>query len=664
MGSPRMRRLPAVASVVAAVLLGPRLSAQGATEWPVTEGAPGGGRYSPLNQIDRTNVRGLRVAWTYRHGDVRSGGRLPSGGYQGTAFEATPIVVDGRLIFSTPFNRVIALDPESGRELWVFDPKLDRGRRFANLMLSRGVAYWRGGRSSDPCPERVFLATLDARLIALDAETGCPCPDFGRGGTVDLLDGIEHLADPWEYNVTSPATVVGDAVVVGSSIADIVRRIQPSGAVRAYDARTGHQLWQFNTIPQASEFGVETWGRGSWRETGGANVWSTMTVDLERELVFLPVSSAGPDFFGGDRPGPNLFANSVVAVEARTGRRVWHFQATHHDLWDNDVAAPPVLVTLRRGGRAFAALAVLTKTGFLFVLDRESGAPLFPIEERPVPASDVAREEAWPTQPFPVRPPPLVPQRLTEADLWAPDAEGLERCRQLFRSLRHDGPFTPPSERGSLLYPGNAGGVTWSGGAYDSTSGMLYVPVNNWAMAIRLEPLPDDNLQRTDGLVLRPSWSALRWLLRGTGTGLRFRMIRTGFAHRGLPCHRPPWGEIVAVDLARGEVRWRVPLGRTPEGIAGLPNVGALLVTGGGLVFAGGTTDRMLRAFDAGTGAEVAAFPLPAGLHSGPITYAVRNRQYLVVTPGGHRNLRSRLGDYVVAYALPPGSRPSWSRPR
>ncbi len=642
-----------IASAVAAALLAPPLLAQETTEWPVTEGAPGGGRYSPLSDIDRTNVHELRVAWTYRHGDVRSGGRLPSGGFQGTAFEATPIVVDGRLIFSTPFNRVIALDPETGRELWVFDPKLDRGRRFANLMISRGVAYWRGGQISHPCPQRVFLATLDARLIALDAETGRPCSDFGQRGRVNLLDGIEHLVDAWEYNVTSPPTVVGDVVIVGSSIADIVRRVQPSGAVRAYHARTGRLLWRFNTIPQPSEFGVETWERESWRETGGANVWSTMTTDLERGLVFLPVSSAGPDFFGGDRPGMNLFANSVVALDARTGRRVWHFQAEHHDLWDNDVAAPPVLVTLRRDGRASAAVAVLTKTGFLFVLDRETGMPLFPIEERPVPASEVPGEEAWPTQPFPVRPPPLVPQQLTEADLWAPDAEGLERCRQLFRSLRHDGPFTPPSERGSLLYPGNAGGVNWSGGAYDSTTGRLYVAVNNWAMTIRLERLPDDNMGRTDGLVLRTSWSALRWLLRGTGTGLRYRMIRKEFAHRDLPCHRPPWGEIVAVDLNAGEIGWRTPLGRTTDGIAGLPNAGPLLVTAGGLIFAGGAIDRRLRAFDAATGAEVAAFILPAGLHAGPITYAVRNRQYVVVAPGGHRNLGSRLGDYVMAYALP-----------
>jgi quinoprotein glucose dehydrogenase len=399
-----------IVSAVAAVLLARPLLAQDATEWPVTGGAPGGGRFSPLSHIDRTNVHQLRLAWTYRHGDVRSGGPLPSGGFQGTAFEATPIVVDGRLIISTPFNRVIALDPETGRELWTFDPKLDRGRRFANLMISRGVAHWRRGPISGPCPKRVFLGTLDARLIALDAETGRPCPDFGQAGTVDLLDGIEHLADAWEYNVTSPPTVVGNIVLVGSSIADVVRRVQPSGAVRAYDARTGRLLWRFNTIPQAGEFGRETWERESWRGTGGANVWSTMTVDLERGLVFLPVSSAGPDFFGGDRPGMNLFANSVVALDARTGRRVWHFQAGHHDLWDNDPAAPPLLVTLRRDGRALEAVAVLTKTGFLFVLDRESGAPLFPIEERPAPASDVPGEKTWPTQPFPVRPPPLVPQ--------------------------------------------------------------------------------------------------------------------------------------------------------------------------------------------------------------------------------------------------------------
>src|SRR5262245_20858418 len=265
--------------------------------WPITGGDPGGMRYSPLADIHRGNVAKLHVTWTYRHGDYRSG--WPEKAVRGTSFEATPVLVEGRLIFTTPYNRVIALDPETGAEQWAFDPKIDKDRRFANMMINRGVAYWRDATAQGTCSSRAFLATLDARLVALDVASGKPCPDFGSGGIVNLLDGIEPLVDPWEYNVTSPPTIVGDVVIVGSSIADMIRRIQPPGAVRAYDARTGALIWRFNTIPHVGEDGVETWEQESWQQTGGANVWSTMTADLERGLVFLPVTTAGPDFFGG-----------------------------------------------------------------------------------------------------------------------------------------------------------------------------------------------------------------------------------------------------------------------------------------------------------------------------------------------------------------------------
>src|SRR5215813_3179486 len=290
----------------------------GPTSWPVTGGDAGGTRYSPLTDIHRGNVQQLRVAWTYRHGDYRSGGLFPDYVNKGTAFEGTPIVVEGRLIFTTPYNRVIALDPERGTELWQFDPKIDVGRRFANMLINRGVAYWRDRGTDGSCASRVFLATLDARLIALDAASGKPCTGFGHGGTVNLLDGIAPVVDPWEYNVTSPPTVAGDLVVVGSSIADLIRRIEPPGTVRAFDARTGTLAWRFHTIPQAGEPGVETWENDGWKHTGGANVWSTITADLGRGLVFLPVSSAGPDFYGGDRLGANLFADSVVALRTAT----------------------------------------------------------------------------------------------------------------------------------------------------------------------------------------------------------------------------------------------------------------------------------------------------------------------------------------------------------
>jgi quinoprotein glucose dehydrogenase len=611
-------------------------------------------RHSPLGQIDRSNVAGLEVAWTYRHGDFRSGGIFPDHVTKGTAFEATPIVVENRLVFSTPFNRVIALDPETGAELWAFDPKIDKGRRFGNMMINRGVAYWHGA-DSGPCSSRVFLGTLDARLISLDLISGRRCSEFGSHGEVNLLEGIENVVDPWEYNVTSPPTVVGDVVVVGSSIADIVRRIQPSGAVRAFDARSGELLWRFDPVPRQGEFGVETWENDSWRESGGANVWSTITADLERGLVFLPVSAAGPDFYGADRLGANLFTDSVVALDARTGKRVWHFQTVHHDLWDYDVAAPPSLVRVRRAEHEVDAVAVVTKTGFVFVLDRETGAPLFPIEERAVPSSDVPGEIAWPTQPYPTKPPALVPQELGESDLWGADAGHLAKCREILLGLRNDGLFTPPSEHGSIIYPYTAGGANWSGAAFDPASRLLFVPVNNLVHTIRLDRLRESNFPDTGGSVMQGGFSGLWWLLTGRGTGLRYFMDRQLFAVGEVPCNAPPWGWLVAVDLDGGEIRWRAPIGKDENGVEGLPNFGPPLATAGGLVFHGGGRDLHLYARDSATGDIIASFPLPAGLHGGPISYqtARSHKQFLVVAPGGHVGLGTKLGDYVIAYALP-----------
>jgi quinoprotein glucose dehydrogenase len=627
-------------------------------DWPVTGGDAGGSRFSPLADIDRGNVSKLRVAWTYRHGDLYDGGWLPHYRNKGTAFESTPIVVDGRLIFTTPFNRVIALDPETGAELWTFDPKIDRDRIFANMMINRGVAHWRApaGEADAACATRVFLATLDARLIALDAASGRPCADFGSGGTVNLLEGIEPVVDPWEYNVTSPPTVVGDAVVTGSSIADLIRRREPPGHVRAFDARSGRLLWTFHTIPREGEAGVETWEDESWRTTGTANVWSTITADLERGLAFLPVSTAGPDHFGGDRRGANLFADSVVALRAHTGERVWHFQTVHHDLWDYDLAAPPNLVRVRHAEREIDAVAQATKTGFVFLLDRETGEPLFPVEEKPVPASDVPGEQAWSTQPIPTRPPPLVPQRLDDAGLWSKAARHVERCRARLSELRNDGLFTPPSLRGSIVHPFTAGGANWSGGSFDPASHLLYVPVNNDVHVVRLKPLPGSYEANPDGVVLHSTLRAAWWFLTGRGTDLRYHVERNTLRVDDLPCQAPPWGSLVAVDLDRGSIRWSVPAGEDKAlGVRGLSNFGPPLATAGGLVFHAGTRELRLRAHDAATGEVIASFELPAGLHAGPITYKLRpdGKQFLVIAPGGHIGLGSKLGDHVIAYALP-----------
>jgi quinoprotein glucose dehydrogenase len=649
----------ALAAAAAALLLAAPAAAR--VDWPVTEGAPGGGRFTPLTDITRANVAQLRVAWTYRHGDFWEG-RFPLRVNRGSAFESTPIVADGRLFFTTPRNRVIALDPETGAELWTFDPGLERGRAYANMWINRGVAYWRDpGDAGGPCARRVFVATLDARLIALDAATGVPCEGFGEAGQLDLRAGIAPLYDDWEYNVTSPGTVVGDVIVVGSSIADTLRPDSPPGDVRGFDVRSGALRWTFHTIPHPGEPGHETWETGT-RLTGAANVWSTITADLERGLVLLPVSTPSPDYYGGDRPGINLYSDSVVALDARTGERRWHFQTVHHDLWDYDLAAPPNLVRLERASGAVDAVVQVTKQGFVFVLDRDTGEPLFPVEERPVPRSDVPGEHTWPTQPFPTAPPPLVPQRLTEADLYAPTDAHREACRAKLAELRNEGLFTPPSESGSVVYPFAAGGANWSGAAWDPGRQLLFVPVQNFVNVIRLDRVAEratgggKDVWPLRGTSLRNIW----WLLTGRGTGERYRLSpihgRTILEHDGTPCNAPPWGSLVAVDLARGAIAWSAPASAGDE--PGGKSFGPALATASGLVFHAGTALPVLRVHDAATGERVARFDLPAGLHAGPISYKLRpgGRQFLVVAPGGHIGIGSPLGDYVIAYTLPDGT--------
>lgn len=641
-----MSRL-ALALALALALLSTRVAAQ-SSDWPVTEGAAGGGRFSPLADITRDNVTQLRIAWSYRHGDFWKG-RFPLKVNRGSAFESTPIVVDGRLFFTTPRNRAVALDPETGRELWTFDPQLERSRAYANMWINRGVAYWRDAGASGTCARRVFLATLDARLFALDAATGRPCADFGTGGSVDLRAGIAPLHDDWEYNVTSPGTIVGDVIVVGSSIADVVRPDAPPGDVRAFDVRSGGLLWTFRTLEAAPK-----------SLTGAANVWSTITADLARGWVFLPVSSPSPDYYGGDRPGANLYADSVVALDAKTGERKWHFQTVHHDIWDYDLAAPPVLVTLERDGKRVDAVAQATKHGFVFVLDRESGAPIFPVEERPAPPSDLPGEHAWPTQPIPLAPPPLTSQRLDESTLYAPTPAHLAACRARLAELRNDGLFTPPSLRGSILHPFAGGGANWSGATWDAERQLLVVPAQNRAQVIRVSEIAER--ARGGGAAVKPlhgfSLRTVWWLLTGRGTGERYRLSllsgRTFFEHDGVPCNRPPWGLLVGVDLQHGTIAWSTSTS-VGDGDPGGDSYGPALSTASGLVFHAGTERPVLRVHDARDGERIATFALPAGLHAGPISYRVRpgGKQFLVIAPGGHIGIGSPLGDYVIAYTLP-----------
>jgi quinoprotein glucose dehydrogenase len=590
-------------------------------DWPAYANA-GGTRYSPLTEIDRTNVARLQVAWTYHTGEAT----YTTDAEKKSTFEATPIVVDGTLYVSTGFNKVIALNAATGRERWTYDPHIDRDDDYSEV-TSRGVSYWSKGK-------RIFEGTIDARLIALDAATGALCPDFGTGGIVDLKVGVGRVRKG-DYQVTSPPAVIGDLVVIGSSIGDNGAAELERGVVRAYDARSGALRWSFDPI--AHEL-----------HSGAANAWAAITADPESGLVFVPTSSPSPDYYGGLRLGRNELADSIVALRADSGSVVWHFQVVHHDLWDYDVATQPVLVDVR----GIKAVAVGTKMGHLFFFDRQNGAPLFPIEERPVPASDVAGEEASPTQPFPTAPPPIVPEQLNADDAFGIDDTDRAACRTLLASLRNDGMFTPPSIRGTLQVPGNIGGMNWSGMSYDPVRHILVANTNRLAAMVRLIPRADYDADRarSKGERIFGEYNGMK--------GTPYAMYRTIIVSpRGIPCTPPPWGALTAIDVDRGAVRWETPFGGVtpipglPANI-GSPNLGGSM-TSGGVVFIAAAMDEVFRAFDVETGKELWHAQLPASAQASPMTYRAGGKQFVVIAAGGHGKLHTKRGDAVVAFAMP-----------
>jgi quinoprotein glucose dehydrogenase len=616
-------------------------------EWLAYGRDAGGERYSPLDAINRQNVASLRVAWTFRTGDAY---QPPRG--RPTAFEATPLYVDGTLYLSTPLGRVIALDPVTGRQRWAFDAKVPRDAGYGDF-ASRGVSTWQRGRE-----RRIYVATIDARLIALNAATGRPVESFGSAGTVDLRQGLRIAPSGFaDYQVTSPPAVIGNTVVVGSAIQDGATTLEPSGEVRAFDAITGALKWRWDPIPQdPSALGADTWRNDSNTRTGAANVWSVIVADATRNLVFLPTSSPSPDYYGGERLGDNLFSDSVVALRADTGARVWHFQTVHHDLWDYDVASPPILFEWRKDGRRVAAIGIASKTGHVYVLDRETGRPLIPIEERPVPQSDVPGEQASPTQPFPTAPPSLARTTLTADQAWGLTEEDRVWCRDTIRSLRADGFFTPPSLRGTIVAPGNVGGIAWGGMAHDRANGLLVMSVNNIASEVRL--IPRDNLaeQRSAG---RLASDFELHVQRGTPYALVRRLLLGPKAL--LPCTPPPWGTLTAVRAATGEIAWQVPLGKFP-GTENAPDaaqwgsiaLGGPIVTAGGLVFTAGTLEAAIYAFDVQTGRQLWTGQLPTSARATPMTYrGPDGRQYIVISAGGHGTQIGPLGDHLVAFAIP-----------
>ncbi|MGH9332863.1 MAG: pyrroloquinoline quinone-dependent dehydrogenase [Vicinamibacteria bacterium] len=608
-------------------------------DWRYFGGDAGGQKYSKLDQIHRGNVSELEVAWIWKTGEKPlQGPRLPVPGnrVQPGSFEATPLVIDGVMYLTTSYNRVIALDPDTGKEIWVFDPRIVEWGQVPNGMgfVHRGVATWLDGEE-----RRLFLNSR-WRLIQIDARTGEPVPSFGHRGEIDLTERLLWPTHRLHYTQTSAPVIYKNLVILGNGVWDgFVYEQDPPGNVQAFDARTGELVWNFNLIPQKGEYGNETWEDDSWRTTGHTNVWAPFTLDEERGLIYLPVGTPSNDYYGGHRKGDNLFAESIVCLNAETGERVWHFQAVRHGLWDYDLGSPPTLLTIEVEGKKIDAVAVPTKMGFVFVFDRVTGKPVWPIEDRAVPPSEVPGERAAETQPFPTRPAPVSEQGFDEDDVIAFTPELKEAALAVLKKYRHGPLYTPPSMEGTITMPGIIGGANWGGAAADPETGWIYVKASNLPALLAMDNAEAD---KTEG----------DYSIDRTRRALSLA--------NGLPINKPPYGVLTAIDLNRGEHVFQVPVGDDPlvrdhPALKDVPlpkRLGATgatgpIVTKGGLVFVSGGASE-LYAFDKTTGKELWFGALGAKSNANPMTYLGKSgRQYVVVATGLGE------GNQLVAFSLP-----------
>jgi quinoprotein glucose dehydrogenase len=597
-------------------------------EWPTYGHDLAGTRYSPLKQITPQNVSKLQRAWTYHMGSGPASGDVGPG----KIWEVSPLVIHGVMYLTSAKNQVVALDPETGKEMWTYDVK-------GGSPAPRGLEYWEGDPQSPP---EVFFGTSDGRLIALNAQTGKPVPGFGNEGVVDLKKDMQNGFPNSPFGLSSPPIVYKNVVITGAHVQE-APALGSSGDTRAWDIHTGKLLWRFHATPQPGEPGSETWDGESAKNRSGTNVWGFLTVDVERGIVYMPFGEPTSDYYGMDRLGANLYGTSLVAVDALTGKLKWYFQAVHHDVWDYDLAAPPVLFDVVHNGKKIPAVAQLSKMGLLFLLDRVTGKPIYGIEERPVPTDDVLPgDKAWPTQPFPLKPPPLARNSFSREDLAKVTPEHQKYCEELFnKGLHYGGPFTHYSTQPSLIFPSSIGGGNWNPPSFDPTLGYLFVNTMDFGSLNQMVKNPE---------------------------GSRAPYTRAGFAgvnrfwnaENNWPCNQPPWGRLFAINVNTGDIAWQTTLGITdtlPEAQqrTGRPNMGGSVATAGGLVFIGATDDSRFRAFESKTGKELWVTKIDAGAHSAPVTYQGKNgKQYVVVTATGGGFLGDKSnGDAVIAFALP-----------